>query len=307
MSYKNSIIAIALLSAVVFASYAPAAHAQVANVSTLASLQAQLVSLQSQLSNLKRTTNTDTVKTVTTDTDAAVEIKKVTSSKKPSISGIAEDMDKLYVTVTKDGEDKAAFKKTVKVSRSDKWSARVTRSLPDGAYTVEVFSPKDRDEALATKTFTVGKATSSKAKTTTAANGTFSVSLLPLLMGGTARANQAVPVSYLKVTNTGKEAATLTGVTLAQRGTAAASAVTSLTLKDDKDGSQGLAKVSGTTTTVPTTSEFAPGQMKLFTVKAVMAANAGSQFGKTLQYEVTGVTGGKGAFPIKGTTWTIGF
>ncbi|HYE23466.1 MAG TPA: Ig-like domain-containing protein [Candidatus Paceibacterota bacterium] len=296
---KNNIIAIALLCAIAFTGYAPSAHAQAANAGTIAALQAQLVALQAQLDAAKRS-----VANATVTADSEVEIAKITTSKKPTISGTADDFKKIYVTVTKEGADKPAYKKSVRVS-NDAWKTRVSKNLPDGTYVVNVYGTSKSEDVLATKTFTAGKRSGSTSAAS-AESGSFSVSLVPLLMGGTARANQSVAISYIKVVNTSKESQTLTGVTLTQKGTAPASAVSSLTIKDDKDGSQGQVAVTGNSTTVPTTSVFAPGQMKLFTIKAVLAPTASAQLGKTLQYQVTGVTGGKGAFPIAGTTWTIG-
>jgi len=305
---KNSTIAIALLFAIAFAGYAPAAHAQTPNASAVASLYAQIAALQAQLAAMKGSA-TGKVKGVSSEApESEVEITKVTTSKRPTISGTAEEAAKLYVTVTKDGASKPTFKKSVKVSK-DKWSTRISKNLSNGTYTVDVYASQKDDEALDSTSITVGKrgsSTKDDAKSGTVSSGTFSVSLVPLLMGGTARSGQASAISYLKVVNTGKETATLSGVTLSQKGSAPSSAIARITIKDDKDGSQGETAVSGTTTTVPTTSVFAPGEMKLFTIKAVLAGNASAHLGKTLQYEVTGVTGGKGAFPIKGTTLTIG-
>lgn len=286
--------------ALVFVSLAVAplgAHAQVPSTPTIAALEAQIALLRAEIASRKFVNAA-----ATTTSESDVEITKVTTTKKPTISGTAEDTSRLYVTVTKEGSTKASFTKSVKVSK-DKWKTRVTRNLSDGTYEIEVLDKKG-GEVLVTKTLTIGKKTSTSSSVSS--SGSFSVSLVPLLMGGTARANQAVAVSYLKVVNTGKETGTLTGVTLTQKGSAPASAVASLTIKDDKDGSQGQASVSGLTTTVPTTSVFAPGQMKLFTIKAVLAGNTMSHLGKTLMYDVTGVTGSKSGFPIKGTTWVIG-
>lgn len=282
---------------------APAAHAQVGTPS-IASLQAQLAALQAQLAAFK---GKGTVQAAMGD-DSGVKITRVSTSKKPSVSGTAEETVKLYIVVTKDGSPKPVFRKSVKVTR-EKWQAKIAKNLKDGTYKVYVYASQKDDVVLASTSFTVGKESrSSKTKpdAKAAAQGSFSVSLVPLLMGGTTRAGESVPVSYLKVANTSKETQTLTSVTLTQKGSAQADAVARLTIKDDKDGSQGEVAVSGVTAVLPTTSVFAPGQMKLFTIRAVLAPGASSQVGRTLQYEVSDISGGKGAFPIRGTTYTIG-
>ncbi len=300
MTHKAKLIALALLIA--FSIAAPSAHAQSANDAKIASLQAQIRALQAQILLLKGGASA----TPSTDTDSGVEVTRATaSSDKPRISGTADGYKTLYVSVTEEGETKPAFGKTVKVSR-EKWSTRGTKKLDAGTYTVEVRTKRSSTEVLATETLTVGKVEKTSASRASSADGSFSVSLVPLLMGGTARAGQSVPVSYLKVVNTGKETATLRGVTLAQKGTAPTSVIQSLSIKDDKDGSQGQAAFGKGF--VPTNSVFAPGQMKLFTIRAALDAGASQHLGKTLNLVVTGIEGGtKSSFPIPGTTWTIGY
>jgi hypothetical protein len=302
---KNTFIAIALFAAL-FA-VAPSAHAQTANDARIASLQNQILLLQAQIAQL-RGVKPEAPKAIVrfTPADEEVTISKATvSSGKPRISGTAEDMRTVHVSIIEDGEEKPALAKTVKVSR-EKWSLKGSKKLDDGAYTIEVRTKRSSNEVLAIKDFTIGKASVIKTKSSDA--DSLSVSLVPLLMGGTARAGQAVPVSYLKVVNTGKETATLTGVRLTQKGSAPTSAIASLTIKDDKDGSQGQAAFTGANSLVPTNSVFAPGQMKLFTIKAVLAGNASMYAGKNLMLEVSGIEGGaNGRFPIQGTTWTIGY
>ena len=300
LNFKNTFIAALVLGLLITA---PSAHAQTGNDARIVALQNQILVLQAQIAQLRNAQGASATVVVDAEDETVTITKTTVSSDRPRVYGTAEDMKKVYVSITEDGEDKAALAKTVKVSR-DKWTLKSTRKLDDGTYTVEVRTKRSSDEVLATADFTVGKVTAVK----NSDSDSLSVSLVPLLMGGTARAGQAVPVSYLKVINTGKENATLTGVRLSQRGTAPTSAIESLTIKDDKDGSQGQASFKGANSLVPTTSVFAPGQMKLFTIKAVLAGNASMYAGKNLMLDVTGIEGGaKGKFPIMGTTWTIGY
>ncbi|MEK7136293.1 MAG: hypothetical protein AAB821_01750 [Patescibacteria group bacterium] len=139
---------------------------------------------------------------------------------------------------------------------------------------------------------------------------------MPLLFGGTARAGTAVPVSYLQITNIGKETATLNGFWVKQTGSASTGAVIGLTTIDGSGGSKGtIGGTEGSTpfknnlAFVPTEAVFAPGQMRVFTIKAVMSSNISVHLGKQLNIAVTSVdttASPKGPFPIHGATWTIG-
>ena len=244
------------------------------------------------------------VATPTNDTEGTVSVRSTSS--RPTLSGTIEDTKSVRVEVTKEGSSKKVFsKKNVRV-RDDEWRTRVSKKLADGTYTVNVYGGSNKKDLVATDTFTIGD----EPEAATNAES-LSVSLLPLLMGGTARAGQSVPVSYLKVVNTGKENATLTGIRLSQRGTASTDAIAQLTIKDDKDGSQGSSAqmpFKNGSALVPTNSIFAPGQMKLFTIRALLGSNANSNIGRTLMLDVAGTEGGaKGNFPIRGTSFTISY
>lgn len=163
------------------------------------------------------------------------------------------------------------------------------------------------------KTTPTTVATSAPASSTEAI---LKVKLVPLLSGGLAKTGTSVPVSYLQITNTGKGYATLTGFTIKQNGSAPAeSIIVGLTTIDDKGGLRGsVGGADGTvlftnaSALVPVNIELAPGQMRLFTIKAALGTNAASHLGKNLMIDVTSVeTNAKvqGSFPIRGTTWTL--
>ncbi len=144
---------------------------------------------------------------------------------------------------------------------------------------------------------------------------TLAVGGIPLLTGGTVRAGGTVSISFLQITNIGAEGALLTGFLIKQNGSADTSVVIGLSTVDDKGGSRGL--VGGTegatpfknkTALAPTEAYFAPGEMKLFTVKAMVTGNVMSYRGTDLMIEVTGLqttASVQGQFPIRGTIWTI--
>ena len=145
---------------------------------------------------------------------------------------------------------------------------------------------------------------------------TLAVQSIPLLVGGTVHAGQTVPISYLQITNIGQEGALLKGFWVQQNGSAPVQSVIGLTTVDDQGGSRG--SVGGTEGFVlfkdglafaPTEiTTFAPGQMRLFTIKAVLVNNVSYYRGTQLMIEVVSIdTNAKvaGSFPIRGTTWTI--
>jgi hypothetical protein len=144
---------------------------------------------------------------------------------------------------------------------------------------------------------------------------TLAVGSIPLLSGGFVTAGEAVPISYLEITNVGTSSARLTGFWIIQNGTASSEVVVGLSTVDDKGGSRGF--VAGTATSTlfkngyafaPTDAYFEPGQLRLFTIKATLAPNISESVGKTLMIDVSGVEASAtlhASFPIRGTTWTI--
>lgn len=222
-------------------------------------------------------------------------------TKDKKLSGTAEGTKEVKIYVTKDGK-KVYTSKDLKVKKG-KWSTTMKKALPEGTYTLEIKGDKGIGTMLST-TLTVGKATT---------GGAVSASLVPLLMGGTARANESAPVFYLKLQNTSKAPVTISGVTMRQAGSAPTAAISHLTIIDEKGGSSGN---SGTnafkngSARIPTSATLAPGEMRLFTMRAVMSPSALSYFGTQVALELTGIessAGVSGKFPIRGTTLTIGY
>lgn len=150
-----------------------------------------------------------------------------------------------------------------------------------------------------------------------AGTSTLTVESIPLLSGGDARGGATVPVSYLYIVNTGKGKVSLNGFWVKQNGSASTKAVIGLTAVDDKEiahgavgGSEGGTPFSNGVAFVPLNITFTPGQERLFTIKAMLTSNVSSYAGTQLKIDVTGVESNaseKGAFPIRGTTWTIGY
>ena len=219
-----------------------------------------------------------------------------TEKAKPTLSGEAEDTRTVRIEI-RDEDDKRFWKSgTIRV-RNDEWKTRVRKSLTDGEYEVTILDAKKKE--LATSTLTVGEKKQ---------GGTLTTSMLPLLVGGTARGNGSVPVAYVRIGNPGKTATAIDGLTLTQRGTADVTSVASFALSDDKGGSRATVTASfkNGSAYIPLAATIAPGQTRIFTVKANLAGTVPA--GKTLLFDVASVdTGAKlsGKFPLRGVTWTL--
>ncbi len=231
---------------------------------------------------------------------------------KPTLSGKATGVKTVQVAVYKEGTTKPLYtSKTIKVKRGS-WKVKVSKKLPDGTYDVVLRGPKDIAlNTLATDTLVIGDE-----RDTTSAT-TLVVKSVPLLSGGVARAGSLVAVSYLQVINIGKETATLKNFTLKQNGSAGTQSIITLTSTDDSGTAKSsIGGIVGETpfkhgiASVPTNATIAPGETRLFTLKANLVGNVSSYIGEQLMLDVTGVTANasvKGTFPIRGTTWTIGY
>lgn len=245
-------------------------------------------------------------KTVTCEAD--LELVKATVNQasdedgvKVSLSGRADNIKALRVDV-KRGNDTVASSK-VKAKR-DKWQLTLKNRLDDGTYDVVVFGAEGdlRNQELARGTLRSGKVPAT----------TLSASPISLLFGGTARAGTATPVAYVQLRNTGVAPATISGFDLRQNGNAPNASVIGFTTADDKGGS--LSTVTGTfqngTVFVPLAATILPGQFKIFTLKALVAGNAGAFSGTQLRIDVDGVRTDAtvtGLFPMRGTTWTLAY
>ncbi|HYF29073.1 MAG TPA: Ig-like domain-containing protein [Candidatus Paceibacterota bacterium] len=231
-------------------------------------------------------------------------------STRPSITGEAEGTKSVRVVVRSEA-GKIVYKKDARV-RDGEWTVRISKRLKAGEYDLAVYAGKStRRDALDEGTLTIeGKKSTKKEKASKSgsSDGILTVSSVPLLTGGTARLNASVPVAYVKITNQGTEEVALEGMTLQQTGTAAVSAISTFSTSDDKGGSRATvnAAFKGKSAFVPLAATVAPGQMRIFTVKAGVAPTA--PLGSTLKLDVTDVTTDARVYgaPLRGTTWTIG-
>lgn len=240
----------------------------------------------------------------------------IATSTKPVISGEASNVKSVRVNIYKEGSTKPLYKgKSAKVKSGD-WSTKVSKTIPNGTYDIVLYGPKGvTRNTLATSTLVIdtsGKST----RSAKAADTTFVVEALPLLVGGSAKQSSSVPMSYLQVTNIGKNAGVVKGFWVKQNGSASTKAVIGLTTVDDSGllkgsvgGVEGATPFKDNVACVPVPDvTIGAGQMKLFTIKADITSSVSQYLGSQLMIDVTGIdTNAKtrAKFPIRGTTWNL--
>ena len=232
-------------------------------------------------------------------------------SRTPTISGTVEGTDNVSFEIFKDGSKTSVYESDEISVMDDEWEHKVSKSLTKGSYDL-VFSGSSelKLNTISKRTLTIGTVASSDTSASTIV-----VQPIPLLVGGVAKRNQTVGLSYLQVLNVGLESATITGIKLEQMGTASTDTVLSLMAIDDTELAKGqVGKVGDSPfesgeALIPITLTLKPKETRLFTLKATMADDVSDDIGDTLKLMVSGVTSSsviKGTFPIKGVTWTIG-
>jgi hypothetical protein len=143
----------------------------------------------------------------------------------------------------------------------------------------------------------------------------FMVRSVPLLFGGNAGEGSSVPVVYLQVQNIGGVSGELEGFTVEQVGSVSDEVVSILRSVDDTNvvrgtvgGEEGETPFEHGRAFVPAGSSFSSGEMRLFTIQAVLANNTSSYRGEKLEIQVIGMKSSKtkeGQFPVAGATWVI--
>lgn len=231
---------------------------------------------------------------------------------KPTISGVVNGATTVQLFIYKEGISKPVFTSKVLKVKKGKWSTRVTKALKPGEYTAVLKGDKKTElNTIATGTLSIGKSNDTKSKTT------FYTELVPLLAGGVAKSGSAVPISYLQILNIGKTDGTVKGFTVKQNGTLPANAIVGFIVSDSTSNAVTIAgspaqpiRFVGTSATIPVDITMQSGEMRLFTLKAILSPLLGTNFGKTIKLDVADVVTNatdKGVFPIRGATWTLGF
>lgn len=234
-----------------------------------------------------------------------------TMSVKPSLSGEATGSKTVRLMIYKKDVTKPIFTSKIIKVKNGKWTTKVTKSLAKGEYIVELVGEKKIElNTIATSTLTIGKKAQSSVTTLV-------VEPVPLLNGGTAKASAAVPIAYFQVINIGKAIGKVESFSIKQNGSASTDAIIGFTISDSQSTVVTTVKAEAGKTLfkdkvakLPMQALIGAGQMKLFTIKAIMAPSITSYIGTQLKLDVSAVeTNGteKGAFPVRGTTWTLGY
>jgi hypothetical protein len=217
------------------------------------------------------------------------------------LSGMASSTAKVRYEITATSSSKKLAKsKTIKVRSGGEWSGSISKKLKDGQYDVILYAISgSKKKEIASSTLTVG-----------IPEAVLSVSSIPLLGGGTANAGATVPISYLQVRNVSSNSVAVKGFWVTQTGTAPDASVVAFSSVDDL-GNNRTAVTSSLKkgkAYIPSTAVLAPGERRLFTLKAQLSPNAGMYSGTTLMLNVASVDAAssfKGSFPIQGTTWVV--
>jgi hypothetical protein len=234
-----------------------------------------------------------------------------TMSVKPTISGEVTGSKTVQLMIYKKDVTKPFFTSKVIKTKNGKWNTKITKSLAKGEYTVALVGEKRvKLNTIATSTLTIGKKAESSVTT-------FVVEPVPLLNGGVAKASAAVPVAYFQVINIGKAIGKVESFSIKQNGSAPTDTIVGFTISDSQStavitikAEAGKMLFKDKVAKLPMNALIGAGQMKLFTIKAILAPTLMPYMGTQLKLDVSAVeTNGaeKGVFPVRGTTWTIGY
>jgi hypothetical protein len=237
-----------------------------------------------------------------------------TKSLRPTLSGTVLGTKSVQIAIYKEGAEKPLFTSKVIKVKNGKWSTKVTKTLQKRDYTVVLLGEKQTElNTIATSTLTIGSVIKKPESPTT----TFVVESVPLLNGGIARAGSVVPISYLQVINIGRAGGKVESISIKQNGSASTNAIVGFMISDSRSNVVTTIKAEAGKTlfkdkvaTVPINTLVGAGQMRLFTIKAIIASSISPFIATQLKLDVAGVaTNGirKGTLPIRGTTWTLGY
>lgn len=242
-------------------------------------------------------------------TDASL----ISERSQPTLKGKAFGTKSVQVSIYKEGSTKVLYRSNVVRVKNGTWKVRISKKLPDGIYDVVLSGEKSFElNTITREVLTIGEIVPVVEKPKT----TIVVVQIPLLLGGTARGGMSASVSYLQVVNIGKEQAVIKGFVVKQNGSASTDVIAGLTAVDDTEtargsigGVEGKSPFKDGSATVPIEVTLAPGQMRLFTIKAILANDVAKHVGAQLKIDVVGVittAGIRNSFPVRGTTWTLG-
>lgn len=227
------------------------------------------------------------------------------SGSRIELTGTSTAVSSIRVTITATSSSKVLFKSSKVSAKHDVWAVSSSKKLKDGTYNVYV--NEDRNGKLTR----IGEGT----LTVGIPPVTFRVAPIALLGGGVVHPGTTVPISYLQVTNQSSSTVALKGFWVREDGSAPAKTVIGLSSVDGTGtsrasigGIEGVSPFVNGSAYVPSAAVFAPGERKLFTLKAQLSSTSGSYANTALMLNVTGLDAAakfNATFPIVGTTWVL--
>lgn len=233
-----------------------------------------------------------------------------TTDTTPTISGTAKNTKTVSFEIFKTGIKKPVYESgSVKVVRGV-WKKTVSDSLTKGAYTLVLSGSETlKLNTISSERLTIGSTVSNNT------SGVILVKQIPLLVGGIAKGDQTVGLSYLQILNTSLEPVAITGIRVNQTGTASTDTILTLSATDDTGlhkgqiGKIGSSPFKSNEALIPISLTIEAKSMRLFTLKAILGNDITDDIGNTLKITVVGVESQslvKGTFPIRGAVWTLG-
>lgn len=228
----------------------------------------------------------------------------------PTISGTAKNTKTVSFEVLKFGSKSVVYKSGAVNVVDGVWNHKVTDSILDGSYSLVLHGSDElKLNTISKQALTIGTLT-----TPDSSMSTVVVQPIPLLVGGVAKRNQTVGLSYLQLLNVGLQPVTITGIKMKQTGTASTDTIVRLMATDDTELHTGQVGTIGTSpfksgeALIPITLTLKPKETRLMTLKALLVGDLSNDVGDTLKLQVSGVNSRssvKGTFPIRGVTWTL--
>lgn len=241
----------------------------------------------------------------------AIQTSLVATNTPQVLSGTASGTKIVQVYLYKKGDSKVFLKSTKVRVEDGVWNVKISKNISIGSYDVRVYGVKNgRRKMLVRETSYITD------RPIVLSTAVMSIQSIPLLLGGQARAGTSIPVSYLQVTNGNQSTTSLKGFWIKQNGTALKESVIGFTSIDDTGafqgfigGVEGFEVFKGGIAYVPISEVvFSPGQVRLFTIKAVLSRNVAAHIGTQLVLDVTSVDTSAtivSALPVRGVVWTI--
>lgn len=231
------------------------------------------------------------------------------SDEKFALTGKVEGVSKAVLAFYGPGATTPVYTTNAVTIKNKKFTFKMPKALRDDTYRIVLQTTDVKPIVLATSTITVGKPKP-------VAQTTLVVQTVPLLSGGVVKVGRGVAVAYLQVINVGTTPAQLTEFVFNQVGTAPTTAIAGVSINDELGLSKGSVgnMVSGTPfvgskVVVPVPVTLAAKESRLFTVRAVVGANAVANIGQTMSISLQSITGNtkiQSIMPVNSVIWTIG-